>query len=432
MQKLQRNFVESKMNKDLDNRFVPAGEYRDALNISVITNTDSSSGAVQNSKGNKAISDLSRNIETKGQVNGSVSNSRTVTFDNANEELQIGMYLYSEGVFPNLFTNPSFDTDVSDWIFYGEGGIAHGFTHGTVDGDGVAGGYCYRSTAPASGSNNAYIRQDISVVSGTTYIMSLRKQWEAGNGKVAWHMDIENDGSYSTVASITETSGDWVTKNVEFKPTFTGTLQVRIYMHGDGTGWIDDCIVKKKDTQPIIIDISADKKTITLNTPVTIPDNEIVYAQYSKMLPNECVGSIEEEGDGAIYWMTSSRDDDNSRQFNFRNAEQRSTINMQANPNFQENKVGGTLGMAGWYYHEDHITVTNPNTGDNFITIGHKAGSDSRYPQFYGHGIKFEHGKKYKLTYNITGVTGSCKMFLLGVMDKETKIEGNCNFRVSF
>ena len=75
MQKLQRNFVESKMNKDLDNRFVPAGEYRDALNISVITNTDSSSGAVQNSKGNKAISDLSRNIETKGQVNGSVSNS---------------------------------------------------------------------------------------------------------------------------------------------------------------------------------------------------------------------------------------------------------------------------------------------------------------------------------------------------------------------
>ena len=58
MQKLQRNFVESKMNKDLDSRFVPPGEYRDALNISVVTNTDSSSGAVQSSKGNNSISDL--------------------------------------------------------------------------------------------------------------------------------------------------------------------------------------------------------------------------------------------------------------------------------------------------------------------------------------------------------------------------------------
>ena len=35
MAKLQNTFLKSKMNKDLDDRLVPTGEYRDALNITV-------------------------------------------------------------------------------------------------------------------------------------------------------------------------------------------------------------------------------------------------------------------------------------------------------------------------------------------------------------------------------------------------------------
>ena len=40
------------MNKDLDERLVPNGEYRDALNIEVSTSEDSDIGTVQNILGN--------------------------------------------------------------------------------------------------------------------------------------------------------------------------------------------------------------------------------------------------------------------------------------------------------------------------------------------------------------------------------------------
>ena len=58
MPKLTRNFVQGKMNKDLDERLVPPGQYRDALNIQIAT-TDGDSvpirgsvGSVQNITGN--------------------------------------------------------------------------------------------------------------------------------------------------------------------------------------------------------------------------------------------------------------------------------------------------------------------------------------------------------------------------------------------
>ena len=52
MAKLQRNFVRGRMNKDLDERLVPNGEYRDAQNIQISTSTGSDVGAVENILGN--------------------------------------------------------------------------------------------------------------------------------------------------------------------------------------------------------------------------------------------------------------------------------------------------------------------------------------------------------------------------------------------
>jgi hypothetical protein len=56
MAKLQNNFLKSKMNKDLDDRLVPTGEYRDALNITVGKSESSSVGTAQNILGNTSIS----------------------------------------------------------------------------------------------------------------------------------------------------------------------------------------------------------------------------------------------------------------------------------------------------------------------------------------------------------------------------------------
>ena len=56
MPEIKHNFMKGKMNKDLDERLVPNGEYRDALNIQVSTSEGSDVGTVQNILGNSLIS----------------------------------------------------------------------------------------------------------------------------------------------------------------------------------------------------------------------------------------------------------------------------------------------------------------------------------------------------------------------------------------
>lgn len=53
MPELKRNFMQGRMNKDLDERIIPDGEYRDALNIEVSTAEESSVGTVRNIPGNQ-------------------------------------------------------------------------------------------------------------------------------------------------------------------------------------------------------------------------------------------------------------------------------------------------------------------------------------------------------------------------------------------
>jgi hypothetical protein len=55
MADLQRTFLAGRMNKDLDERLVPDGEYRDAINITIDTSEGSSIGAVQNAFGNTQL-----------------------------------------------------------------------------------------------------------------------------------------------------------------------------------------------------------------------------------------------------------------------------------------------------------------------------------------------------------------------------------------
>ena len=58
MAKLQRNFIKGKMNKSLDERLVPNGEYIDALNVRIGSTELSEIGAVENSKGNTRLTVL--------------------------------------------------------------------------------------------------------------------------------------------------------------------------------------------------------------------------------------------------------------------------------------------------------------------------------------------------------------------------------------
>ena len=52
MPEMKNNFQKGRMNKDLDERLVPNGEYRDALNVEIATSNDSDMGTLQTLKGN--------------------------------------------------------------------------------------------------------------------------------------------------------------------------------------------------------------------------------------------------------------------------------------------------------------------------------------------------------------------------------------------
>ncbi len=58
MPEIKHVFTGGKMNKDLDERFVPNGQYRDAMNIQVRTSDGGDSGVVQNLAGNTHIQDV--------------------------------------------------------------------------------------------------------------------------------------------------------------------------------------------------------------------------------------------------------------------------------------------------------------------------------------------------------------------------------------
>ena len=55
MAEIKNSFLKSKMNKDLDDRLIPNGEYRDANNISVGKSEDDDIGALENILGNTLV-----------------------------------------------------------------------------------------------------------------------------------------------------------------------------------------------------------------------------------------------------------------------------------------------------------------------------------------------------------------------------------------
>ncbi len=57
MPDIQNNFVQSKMNQDLDDRLIPPGQYRSAQNVAISRSQGEDVGALENIEGNKVIAD---------------------------------------------------------------------------------------------------------------------------------------------------------------------------------------------------------------------------------------------------------------------------------------------------------------------------------------------------------------------------------------
>ena len=77
MPEIKNTFLKGKMNKDLDERLVPNGEYRDALNVEVSTADSSDIGVVKNILGNHR---LDTTITSGFTCVGSIEDEKTNKF----------------------------------------------------------------------------------------------------------------------------------------------------------------------------------------------------------------------------------------------------------------------------------------------------------------------------------------------------------------
>ena len=107
MPEIKNTFVQGKMNKDLDERLLPNGQYRDAMNVQVSTSEGSDVGTVQNVLGNEVLGGLD------GDCVGSISNEKTnklywfITTDTKD-----AIYEYSQGTLPvPIFIDTKAKTD---------------------------------------------------------------------------------------------------------------------------------------------------------------------------------------------------------------------------------------------------------------------------------------------------------------------------------
>ena len=104
MPEIKNSFTGGKMNKDLDERLIPNGQYRDAMNIQVSTSEGSDVGTVQNILGNYEVPGQSF-VSDEAFCVGSIS-------DEKNDKLY---WFVLDGPGAELITNGNFDTDNQNW-----------------------------------------------------------------------------------------------------------------------------------------------------------------------------------------------------------------------------------------------------------------------------------------------------------------------------
>ena len=90
MAEVKNAFIRSKMNKDLDSRLLPSGEYRHAQNAQVSKSEGSDVGALENILGNIKIADLTQDIPNVSSIGYIADDSKNIVYvfltDNSTED----------------------------------------------------------------------------------------------------------------------------------------------------------------------------------------------------------------------------------------------------------------------------------------------------------------------------------------------------------
>ena len=76
MAEITNNFLQGKMNKDLDERIIPKGQYREAMNIQISTSEGSDVGSAQNIRGTESLSSIA-SFDSTAVCVGSIEDTLT-------------------------------------------------------------------------------------------------------------------------------------------------------------------------------------------------------------------------------------------------------------------------------------------------------------------------------------------------------------------
>ena len=105
MPEIKNNFLKGKMNKDLDDRLLPPGEYRDAQNIEVLKTDGANVGVLQNAAGN-SLAHTALNLSTDIDVIGTYfdeKNKRIYWFLTDNNDLYENDWYINSALTQNRF-----------------------------------------------------------------------------------------------------------------------------------------------------------------------------------------------------------------------------------------------------------------------------------------------------------------------------------------
>jgi len=159
MAEINNSFFQGKMNKDLDERLIPNGQYRDALNIEVSTSDDNDVGTVQAVRGNSKVSGTD-SVPANSSIVGEIT-----------DEKNNCIYYFVSGPQANVsaFSSSDAQPTVSRDLILKYDSVTGSMTNVFTD------IYSYLATFEQSGTNLAFNvgTQTITVPNSTAFTLNL-------------------------------------------------------------------------------------------------------------------------------------------------------------------------------------------------------------------------------------------------------------------
>ena len=262
MPEIKNTFTQGKMNKDLDERIIPNGQYRDAMNVKVSSSENSDVGTIQNILGNSLVPGQNF-ISDNAVCIGSIS-------DEKNDRL----YYFVTN--QNLISNGDFSQDVNNNNFADGWSEQTGWDFDPLNEVMVGNNVALYNRVTTSIPNQSLVSGDI--VSASFTIKDYKK------GELEVHAYNENgegfkvrfepyDGNFT----ITGVVGD----NTASSSSWHGKFFIRRIGNTGFTGKIDDiCLTTGNDyiieyntknyrIQPVIVDIKKDTLKFRPNKKIT-------------------------------------------------------------------------------------------------------------------------------------------------------------------